>query len=248
MDYHLKWLSLYLLLTVNGNCYASSFEELNYTTEEYPPYNYTDNGQVTGLSVALLRLTWKELGVKEQKISVLPWAYAITELEIQPNNVLFTTTLTPQRRDKYQWACPIYEKAASSIISLKSNKIKIDSLSDLEEYEVGTIRYDISENILLASNLKVRSNITMEENLELMDRGEIQVIAYDKSIAFNMFKKWGWDSNRFESVYDYGSKTGCYAFSKQVDSSLVEQFQQAFDKVMKTPKAKELYRYFLPNS
>ena len=50
-------LSLFSLPSLSG-------EPLNvqYVTEEYPPYNYTDNGQIKGVAVDVLSVMYEALG------------------------------------------------------------------------------------------------------------------------------------------------------------------------------------------
>ena len=48
--------------------------KLIYLTENFPPFNYIENDELKGFSVELLKLIWKELGVKPQKIEIYPWS------------------------------------------------------------------------------------------------------------------------------------------------------------------------------
>lgn len=243
---------VFSLFMIRVNGYASSFEDLHYTTEEYPPYNYTVNGRkVTGLSVELLRLIWKELGVREQKITVLPWARAMRDLERQSNIVLFTTTKTPRRSEKFQWVCPIDFENNDAVIALKSTNIKINQISDLEQYVIGTIRNDVSEELLfekLENHNNVIRNVTMKPNIELMAKGRIQLIAFSESAVYEMIEKWGGNKELYETVYAFTGGENCYAFSKNIAPSIVSRFQQAFDKINQTQESKEIRQRFFPSA
>lgn len=47
-------------------------EDIRYITEDYAPSNYLEKGVLTGIAVEVLKAMWAEMGVKEQKIQVLP--------------------------------------------------------------------------------------------------------------------------------------------------------------------------------
>lgn len=226
---------------------ASPFEQLDYLTEEYPPLNYTENGKLTGLSVVLLEKIWRELKVKPQKVRVLPWARAYRNLEQQDNVVLFAIAQTKRRKDKFQWACPIETTETNALIALKSSRIKINSFDELARYAIGTVRFDIAEQLLmeqLSSTINIVSNVTMKPNLELMAKGRIQMIAYDLQAANNMIIQWGGNLNDYETVFVFPTAFTCFAFSHQVDPKLVAQFQQALTKIVSTEEYQQLMKQF----
>ncbi|WDE05283.1 transporter substrate-binding domain-containing protein [Thalassomonas viridans] len=238
---------LFILPLLAKPCLASSFEQLSYLTEEYPPLNYTENDKVTGLSVVLLNKIWQELKVKPQRIIVQPWARAYRNLEQQDNVVLFAIAQTKQRKDKFQWACPIENSDTNALIALKSSKIKVNSFDELSQYAIGTVRYDIAEQVLmeqLSSTINIFSNVTMKPNLELMAKGRIQMIAYDLQAANNMIIQWGGDLDDYETVFVFPTAFTCFAFSKGVDPALVQQFQQALTKIFHTDEYQQLLQKF----
>ena len=243
----LSCLLFFNLAVLATSCPASSFEELDYLTEEYPPLNYTENGELTGLSVVLLQKIWQELKVKPQRIQVQPWARAYRNLQQEDDVVLFAIAKTARRKDKFQWACPIETSETNALIALKSSKIKINNFGELAKYAIGTVRYDIAEQMLmeqLSSTINIVSNVTMKPNLELMSKGRIQMIAYDQQAANNMIIQWGVDLDDYETVFVFPTSYTCFAFSKRVDPRLVQQFQQALTKIFHTEEYQRLMKQF----
>lgn len=94
---------------IMGQFISVSAGELNYYTEDYPPYNYLKNGKVTGIAVETLNLVWEELGESPKKISLVPWARGYQKILNENDIVLFSTTRTPERENLFKWACPIAE-------------------------------------------------------------------------------------------------------------------------------------------
>lgn len=112
------------------HCLSSPYENLIYTTEEHPPYNFSNGETVEGLSVDLLRLIWRELNIPEQKIQILPWARGLYLLDSTENNVLFTMARTQDRSRKYNLACSDNTSTSYAFIALKKHKIKVTHLDD----------------------------------------------------------------------------------------------------------------------
>ena len=102
------WLICHLLLLCWASAARADLGKLEYLTEEYPPYNYSDpQGQPTGLAVDLLQMIWQHSGVTPQPVRILPWARGYYLLTQKPNVVLFSTARTEAREDLFKWVCPI---------------------------------------------------------------------------------------------------------------------------------------------
>jgi ABC-type amino acid transport substrate-binding protein len=88
---------------------AADFSSLNIMTEEFPPFNYSDNGQPAGQSVDLLLKASAAAGspITKDKINMAAWARAYQTALSGPNVMLFSTTRTEQREDLFKWAGPI---------------------------------------------------------------------------------------------------------------------------------------------
>lgn len=86
------WLICHLLLLCWASTARADLGKLEYLTEEYPPYNFSDpQGQPTGLAVDLLQMIWQHSGVMPQPVRILPWARGYYLLTQKPNVVLFST-------------------------------------------------------------------------------------------------------------------------------------------------------------
>ena len=81
-------------------------DELRIFTEEYPPYNYTENGVVTGLVTDVVREVAARVG-SVAEIRVLPWARAYDMIQRQDKIVLFSMTRTESREQLFKWVGPV---------------------------------------------------------------------------------------------------------------------------------------------
>lgn len=71
-------------------------------TEELPPYNFTENGVITGSSTEVVRAVMREVGLEADIVS-LPWARAMNKALTQPNVLIYTIATTPMRLPQFKW-------------------------------------------------------------------------------------------------------------------------------------------------
>jgi polar amino acid transport system substrate-binding protein len=238
---------LLFVLAFQSQSYSQSIGELNYTTEEYPPYSFTEGSNVTGISVDLLNLILIKMGSEKQNIRVLPWARALIELENSSNNVLFPMAKTPERNAKFNLACGEPMSSDYAYIAMKKNKIIINTLQDLKKYTIGTVRGDIGEELLITSlgnNKNIVSNSSMEYILKMLVKNRVQLAFYHKNVLNIMLKRWGYNADIFEIVYKTPVMQSCYAFSKAVDPMLVQKFEFKLREVLRTGEYKLLKKKY----
>lgn len=205
---------------------------LNYVTEDYFPYNYIHDGKVDGYSVALLRLVWEEMGASEGKISVYPWARGYEMLRNEPGTVLFCVSRSPEREDMFKWACPI-TVVRFVLISKKNRGIQIEKADDLRGYVIGTVRDDIAETVLMGmqAGLNIESVADMKANLDKLNLGRVDLVAYEEGSIDKCLLKNGYDPEEYETVFLVNESAICYAMHRDMPDEFVKRFQAALDKV-----------------
>jgi len=225
---------------------AVGFEKLTYTTEDYPPLNYLERGEVKGLAVDLLRLVWEELDVPEQDIYVMPWARAYYNLQHKKDLVLFATSKTEERTPLFKWACPII-RVNYVLYALKNKNILINNAKELSQYQIGTIRFDAAEQILMNEfdvKLNMVSNVSLSANLQMLKKDRIQLFAFYTAGAKQLFRANGYNPNDLSIVYPLKEVEDCFAFSRNVDQKLVNQFRQALNDIVVSDEYVKLLRKY----
>ncbi len=212
------------------NAFAQDVEDLVYMTEDYPPLNYMEDGEIKGLTVDLLKLMWKEMGYPEQKIKLLPWPRGYNLIQSNKNHVLFSMVRTKEREPLFKWVGPI-SKSEYALVSLKKSKIKISSFEDAKKYSIGVIRDDASEQILKSAGLSRLMTVnSLKQNIKKAKNGRIDLFIYDKKNVFDEIKKI-YDPEEFEIVFVMNTESDYYAFHKDTPDSLIRKFQEALDNI-----------------
>lgn len=242
-------MSLWLLLpaTIPAAVQAQDLASLKYLTEQYRPYNYqVDHNPPEGLAVELLRRIWQQLGIAEQPIRVMPWPRAYNQLNVQPDVVLFSTARTQERTAKFKWACPI-ARSPIVLLALKESRIRLQTIQDANRYRIEAMRDDVSHQLLLSQRVDpaaIHTNHALSSALKQLGKHRADLVASNSPVAWLQLEELGVDSRQYEEVWTLGSEEFCYAFNSQIDDALVQQFQQALDRVRQQADYPALLKQF----
>ena len=103
-------------------------QELHIYTEELPPYNYTKNGEIVGVSTVFLQHIMKEYGeeLKKGDIRIGSWSRGYEEALKDKKSMIYSTARTKEREKLFAWVGPI-DQLIIGVIAKKSKNIKITS-------------------------------------------------------------------------------------------------------------------------
>lgn len=227
--------------------FANNLSHLTYFTESYPPYNYRDNYQLTGIAVDLLdaAVSKFETEFDPSQIQLVPWARGYKLTKIGKDTVLFSMTRTAYRESTFEWVGPI---SATRVVlfASKSRQLKITQQSQLKQYNIGVIRDDIGEQSLLALGVN-KDQIHRAHNarylVQMLELKRIDLWAYDELVGRWLIKNSGLNADDFEVVYTLKDSQLYYAFSKDSDPELRQKLQQGIDQVKSTVQANGLTEY-----
>lgn len=214
-------------------------------TEEYPPYNYTENGKVTGCSTEIVNEVLKRLGMNV-KIEVYPWARSYQYAQNIENVLIYSIKKTPQRAGLFKWVGKIAPRELW-IFKLKDRQdIKIKKFDDLKKYLVSALIENASTHELINKGFKKSKNLDLVSShaimikklfkkradlvpfnpLELLYR--INKIRKEKDELFQNIKY-----SDCEKVFLLTEKGEQYymAFSKKTPDEIVKKFRNTLNEV-----------------
>lgn len=239
-------LSLLMVVTLVPAAHAADVSDLTFISEEFKPYNYTESGQARGLSVDLLKLIWRRMGVAEQPIQFLPWARGY-EMTLKDNmTALFATARTPGREKLFKWAGPIVSSRIM-LIARAGSSINLTSFEDAEGLRVGVVRNYGTENTLKKHDgfIKLVSVKSPKLNFGMLHEGRLDLIAIDWRTFKQLITKYDLEEADFKVALEY-EKTGIfYAFSKDVPDELIARFQKALDDIRRTTTYRNLVNHYM---
>lgn len=131
--------------------FALPAQALTLLTEENPPFNYTENGKLTGLVTELVQETMKRANVP-YTVEVLPWTRGYMRTQAEKDTCLFATARLENREKLFTWVGPF----ASNLWGVYgrgdfSGSVRL--LPDLKPYRIGGVVNDAKVEYLKENGL-----------------------------------------------------------------------------------------------
>ena len=230
-----------ILLTLTILAPFAGAAEIRIVTEEYPPYNYTDKGQVTGLSTEVVRAVLAEVKI-EAPIQVNQWKNAYALALTEPNVLIYSIGRSADREDQFKWVGEISPPARIFLFALANRvdrgQVNVGSLEDAKAYKIGTTKDDFREQYLVSKGFVIGENLIRAElihnNMRNLFWGNIDLSAFNELVGYTLAKRLGYDPREIKEVLELDEipVAGNYmAFSRGTDDEMVELFQTALSKI-----------------
>ncbi len=204
--------------------FAAQAEPLKLLTEEYPPYNFTSNGVITGASVEQVRLMMKAIDTPFT-LEMLPWARAFSRAEGEANTCVFTTGHDDERDKRFKWVEPLLIDRMVMVRKAGSG-IDPQTIEAAKRFTIGTQRDDFSYSFLTANDFpKVDLAADMEATLKKLLSNRIDLMMTSEK-TFEAMRAQGKD---VESALLLGGKRYGLACNLAISDALISKMQGALD-------------------
>ena len=225
-----------LTMAISFSLMTSSAWSATFTimSEEFAPFNHTENGKFTGLSTEVFREVLKKVGHPDN-IKSLPWSRAYSLIQKKENHILFSMTRTEQRENLFKWVGPIADNEVA-FFAKKGAGVKISSMEDAKKVmRIGTYKDDSGE-LLLKSNGFTNLNSVINDDLNLKKLVNNRIGLWISGVAQAHFKakKWGYEG-QIEKVFQIKTTQLYIAFNKNTPDSVIQEWQKALDEFKKEP-------------
>lgn len=121
--------------------------DIVFVTEEYAPFNYSENGAVKGIAVEQVHRMATAAHLS-YAIEIMPWARAIMLAERQPDHCVFTTAHSLERHERFQWVEPLL-RDQMVMLKRKGRNLAATTLQQARALRVGSQRGDIGHEVLM---------------------------------------------------------------------------------------------------
>lgn len=219
-----------VLVMVSFTSTFVSAADFKIMTEEYPPFNYTDNGKLTGVSSEIVLEIAKRIG-HSTDVSVEPWARAYALIQKKDGLVLFSMTRTEKRENLFKWAGPIAPNKWV-LFAKKGSGVSINSLDDAKKVgKIGTYKDDATEAFLKDNGFtNVDSVLKDDQNVPKLAAGRIDLWIVGELQGIYKAKKQN-KADSLEKVFDVKDTQLYIAFSKTTSDEEVAKWQKALDEM-----------------
>lgn len=209
-------------------------ESIMIVTEEWPPFNYSENGTLTGFSTEIVQ-NILEIIDKDYSIEILPSMRATYVLNTRPHTVMFSLFRTPERESEYEWVGPLCD-GSIYFYKRRDNKLKVECLEDLRKVELISCRHDGLIPRLLKKkgfeNLDMTATSSLQVYKKLL-RGRCDLAISDTDLGMRYYLKvLQADPTVFEKIPVKIFESQLYiAFSKDISGEEIQNWQSALEKL-----------------
>lgn len=210
-----------------------SYNDLTLYTEENPPFNYRENGEVRGASVDLLLELFRHLKVdkRREEIVILPWARGYSETQRRKNALLFATVRTPERETLFKWVGPISDGNVA-LLGRADGTARLSNPNDFAKRFFGVSKTSREEQLLLSAGADPEKFLYVQSNdsaLHMLARGRFDFWARDVAVMSWTLKKGKFDKRAFKVVYSFDKLPLYFALNKDTDENIVKNLQAALE-------------------
>lgn len=228
--------ALGILQTGNLARASDALNALKVMTEDYPPFNYSEDGELRGLSVDIMVELLRRAGASHVRtdIELLPWARGYNLTLDRPGHALFSTTRTEDREKLFKWVGP-FVPTVVGLTARKDRKLSINSQKDFETIRIGVVKDDVGHLLLRAAGVsddQLDIVLYNDQNYKKLAAGRIDAMAYETSVT-----KWGLMSigeaiGDYEVVHELKRADLYLALHKETADDIVETLQSSFDSMI----------------
>ncbi|PKL60614.1 MAG: ABC transporter substrate-binding protein, partial [Methanomicrobiales archaeon HGW-Methanomicrobiales-4] len=139
----------------------TSADDLTWVTEQYPPFNFMDNGTASGLMVDMVTAITRKAGdeLPRESIRFLPWSAAYQTALHEPGTAIFSIAKTPDREDLFSWVGPVVSSDIA-LYSQRSRNITINTPGELGRYTIGAVTDDVAIDNLVKAGVDKAAIVT----------------------------------------------------------------------------------------
>lgn len=124
-----------LIFIFSFNLFATE-QPLVVFTEEFPPYNFLVNNEITGINIRLVEAACEAANI-ECVFELLPWNRALRNALEGPNSGLVSAARTSERENMFQWVGP-FISGQNCIYKLASRTdIEVSNIAVANKYVMG---------------------------------------------------------------------------------------------------------------
>ena len=232
---------LALLFILSCHC-LSNTTDITIVTEQYPPYNYQEEGVIKGMSSQVVQAVLHELDL-EVPIKIYPWARAYRLASTQKNVLIYSISRIPQRETQFKWVGVIAPISFSVLALKKRDDLKIHYLQDLQPLKIGTVLGDALDQYFTKKGFKhlMKSN-SQKMAMKVFLAGRSDVWPTSTQAGTYLLKSAGLSPTEMVRevlvLEDFSAGNQYMAFSLKTDDSLVNHFKEALYRI----KQKGIYK------
>jgi polar amino acid transport system substrate-binding protein len=239
-------LLLALALPLAAPSHAWSEGSLRVVTEDWPPYNYTREGEVVGCSTEVVRAVLERAGIRG-RFESYAWARAYVLAQTLPNVLIYSIARNAEREPQFHWIGPIGERRLFLYRLAARDDLRVRSIDDLHQYRIGLVRDDFAEHYFadqgFLDNECFTQASTQEQALRMLLAGRVDLVSGTDPVLASFLRENDLPLDRVERVWEIPAEAGYYmALKANSDPELLRRLDKAFRELRDEGRIAEINR------
>jgi len=207
-------------------------EKIQAVTEEFAPFNYTENGKVTGYSTRVVEEMLRRAGLP-YAMNSYPWSRAYKMAQTLPNVLIFTLARTPEREKEFQWIGGLAKRKLYLYKLAARKDIRVNNIDDAKKYWISVNRDDAAEKLLIGFGFSYNNNLDLSpsdvSSLNKLLAGRIDFITGSDDTVSYLLQKSGIETSRLQRSITLVDQGEYYiAASKNTSPEIVRRLRAAY--------------------
>jgi len=230
-------MSIKLMMFIFGlGCAFSTLSdslELEVVTENWKPYNYSEDGKIRGNSTEILVKVLERANIK-YNIKVYPWPRAYSIAQTKQNILIYTIMRTPSREHLFKWIRPLGKKEHTFLYRLKENeKIGTMTVAEAKNHTIGTTNESMDHTWLKKHGFSLLDTPTLSEQaIKMFFSRRFDLLAFNSGVMKEEFNNIGFDTRNAVPVIKLFETVPYMALSLSTSNDVLNKLQRSFDQLV----------------
>lgn len=220
---------LFAILVFLGT--PANAQEIRVVTEDFPPFQWVEDGELVGPSIDVTRALLQATGTKAT-IEVYPWARAYKIATTEKNVLLLSPGRNAERENLFKWLGVIMHRNMHLWKLKERQDIVVERLEDAKNYKTAVVRSDVRTQFLLENGFVPHTHLHVvpfnKLVIRLLFKRRADLIMENNGLPFKV-EKLGLNFDELEKVLHVPELSGGVygAFSLKTPDTVVNRFRDA---------------------
>ena len=238
---------IFLVVNLVFSALCSAKPLITIYTEQFPPYNFSNKGQLQGINLDITR-TLCERAQVECKFELLPWSRAYSLVQQNSFSGLVSTARSAEREALFYWVGPLVSSRTFFYRLTGNTHINPTNLTHVSDYSLGVVRGNVYEELVEAIGFKENKNLLKVahhyEYMNLFFKNKIDLMLGSELTLDYQLQQFGHGGKEVVKLVELpvdAVKGNYLVFNKAIPIEIVERFNQQL-KLLKEQDNLALYR------
>ena len=236
-----------IILYFSLACTLLNAQELHIVTEDFPPFNFQQEGVTKGLASEVVTAVLHEANL-DAEIRFYPWARAYMLALHQKNHLIYSMARIPEREDLFYWVGSISPYQTSFYKLTSRHDIKINSLEDAKRYLVGVSLADVTTVYLQEKGFSKLQMVPDDtQNIHKLTAKRVDIIAYEENSFLHKLNEQNLNPQDYERVWRVQDLTDelYMALNRNSDITLFTKLRKALQRIKDNGVYEGIHRRYL---